>query len=107
LDDYFPGQPTTLIFGASADKDISGMFAELLPRIRKVIVTQASHPRAAETSELAKLCREYGLQVEELPNVSDALKHAIQNVKIEEVILAAGSIFVAGEILSAWEEISN
>jgi dihydrofolate synthase/folylpolyglutamate synthase len=107
LDDYFPGQPVTLIFGASGDKDIQGMFAELLPRIRKVIVTQANHPRAEETAVLAKLAREYGLRVEEIPVVSEALQHAIQNVKIEEVILVAGSIFVAGEVLTAWEKIAK
>jgi dihydrofolate synthase/folylpolyglutamate synthase len=107
LDDYFPGQPVTLIFGASGDKDIQGMFAELLPRIRKLIVTQADHPRAEGTAELAKLAREYGLRVEEIPVVSDALQHAIQNAKIEEVILVAGSIFVAGEVLTAWEKIAK
>ncbi len=31
MEDYFHGKPVTLIFGASEDKDISGMFAELLP----------------------------------------------------------------------------
>jgi len=107
LDDYFPGQPITLVFGASEDKDIQGMFTELLPRVRKVIVTQASHPRAADMVELAKLAREYGIRVEEIPTVSQALQHAIQNAKIEEVILAAGSIFVAGEVLAAWEEFSR
>ena len=88
-------------------QEIAGMFAELLPRIRRVIVTKASHPRAAETKELAQLAREYGLRVEEIPVVSDALHHAIQNAKIEEVILAAGSLFVAGEVLAAWEEQSR
>jgi len=56
---------------------------------------------------LAKLAREYGLRVEEIPMVSQALQHAIQNAKIEEVILAAGSIFVAGEVLTAWEDTSS
>ena len=107
LEDYFPGQPVTLIFGASGDKDIQGMFVELLPRIRRVIVTHASHPRAADVEELAKMAREFGLQVEEIPSVSQALQYAIQNAKIEEVILAAGSIFIAGEVLAAWEEFSR
>jgi len=26
LDDYFPGRPVILIFGASEDKDVTGMF---------------------------------------------------------------------------------
>jgi dihydrofolate synthase/folylpolyglutamate synthase len=107
LDDYFPGQPVMLLFGASADKDISGMLAELLPRIKRVIVTQANHPRAADVNMLAKLAREYGLKVEAIPNIAEAMQHATQNVHIEEVILAAGSIFVAGEVLAALDEVSH
>ncbi len=45
LDDYLPGQPVILVFGASEDKDIHGMFAELIPRVRQVIATQSEHPR--------------------------------------------------------------
>ena len=60
LDDYFPGQPVTLIFGASADKDIAGMMEELLPRVSRLIVTQAVHPRAAEPEELVGLAHGHG-----------------------------------------------
>jgi len=105
LDDYFPGQPVTLIFGASSDKDIPGMFSELLPRVKRILITHAEHPRATEVNELASLARGYGIRVEIIPKVPDALQYAIENVGIEEVILAAGSIFVAGEILSAWDKI--
>ncbi|HEX9029558.1 MAG TPA: folylpolyglutamate synthase/dihydrofolate synthase family protein, partial [Anaerolineales bacterium] len=44
LDDYFPGWPVVLVFGASEDKDIAGMFAELMPRIRQVVATRSFHP---------------------------------------------------------------
>jgi dihydrofolate synthase/folylpolyglutamate synthase len=107
LDDYFPGQPVTLIFGASSDKDISGMFTELLPRVKRLLLTQADHPRAADVDELAAMAHEYGIRVEIIPKVSDALQYAIKNERFEEVILVAGSIFVAGEVLAAWESISR
>lgn len=107
LDDYFPGQRVTLIFGASEDKDISGMLVELMPRISKVIVTEAKHPRAAECNELATQARAYGMSVEEFEPVSKALEHAIQSSDEEEVILATGSLFVVGEVLTAWEQISE
>jgi dihydrofolate synthase/folylpolyglutamate synthase len=107
LDDYFPGQPVTLIFGASSDKDISGMFTELLPRVKKLYITHADHPRAADVNDLAGMAREYGIRVEVFPEVAAALQHAIENVGFEEVILAAGSIFIAGEVLAAWDGISN
>ncbi|MDZ4158252.1 MAG: folylpolyglutamate synthase/dihydrofolate synthase family protein, partial [Anaerolineaceae bacterium] len=41
IDDYLAGQPVILIFGASEDKDVAGMFSELLPRVRMVIATES------------------------------------------------------------------
>src|SRR5574341_521750 len=38
LAEYFPGRRVTLIFGASSDKDIAGMFAELLPLVARAIM---------------------------------------------------------------------
>jgi dihydrofolate synthase/folylpolyglutamate synthase len=35
LDDYFPGRPVTMVFGASSDKDVRGMFLELAPKIQR------------------------------------------------------------------------
>jgi dihydrofolate synthase/folylpolyglutamate synthase len=103
LDDYFPGQPVTLIFGASADKDIPGMLAELMPRVSRLIVTQAEHPRAEEAEKLAEIAHRYALRVESRVPVAAALEHALQRAGPDEVILAAGSVFVAGEVLEAWQ----
>ncbi len=105
LDDYFPGQPVTLVFGALSDKDIPGMLAELLPRVSRLILTQSDHPRAATTDELASLARGYGWRVEEVVPVAEALRRAMALSRPGEVIVAAGSLTVAGEVLHAWEEI--
>lgn len=105
LDDYFPGQPVTLIFGASGDKDIAGMMEELLPRISRLIVTQAVHPRAADPQELSGLAHGHGVRVESLAPVEAALRRAIERARPGEVIVSAGSLFVAGEVLAAWPRI--
>jgi dihydrofolate synthase/folylpolyglutamate synthase len=104
LDDYFPGNPVTLIFGASADKDIPGMMTELLPRVSRLITTQAVHPRAADPQELANLGRSRGAVTQVIVPVAEALRQALATRKPGEVILAAGSLFVAGEVLAAWDE---
>jgi dihydrofolate synthase/folylpolyglutamate synthase len=106
LDDYFPGQPVTLIFGASADKDIEGMFIELAPRVSRILVTQAVHPRAAEPEEVAALAHRHGLRTEIVSPVRAALERAIARVRPNEVVLSAGSLFVSAEILSAWDEVA-
>jgi dihydrofolate synthase/folylpolyglutamate synthase len=103
LDDYFPGRPVTLVFGASADKDIPGMLVELAPRVSRLIVTQAVHPRAADPDETAELGRGHGLRVEVVVPVAAALERALARLRPDEVILVAGSLFVAGEVLAAWD----
>jgi dihydrofolate synthase/folylpolyglutamate synthase len=105
LEDFFPSQAVTMIFGASADKDIPGMLAELLPRVSRLIVTQAVHPRAADPEDVAEVARSHGLRVEVCVPCSSALDRSIELARPEEVILATGSLFVVGEILAAWEQL--
>lgn len=104
LDDYFPGQKVTLIFGASADKDIKGMFTDLLPRISRLITTRANHPRAEDPGKLSDKASGYGLSVQVEEDVASALQRAISQVRPDEVILVSGSIFIAGEAIRYWEE---
>jgi dihydrofolate synthase/folylpolyglutamate synthase len=104
LDDYLPGRPVTLLFGASADKDITGMFTELLPRIRRVVATQSIHPRAATAQDLAALANRFGCQdARAVLPLEDALETALEYSRQDgSVVLAAGSLFVAGAVRSIW-----
>jgi dihydrofolate synthase/folylpolyglutamate synthase len=104
LDDYFPGQPVTLVYGASADKDIEGMLTELVPRVTRVIVTRADHPRSEAVSVLESVAHSHGIRVESAQPVTAAINRAIKIARPGEVILICGSLFVAGEALQAWQE---
>jgi len=100
--EYFPGRPVTLIFGASSDKDVPGMFAELLPHVSRAIMTQAVHPRAWEPEELAKLAQAQNVPTARVTSVARALEHALQTGAPGDVILACGSLFVVAEVRAAW-----
>jgi dihydrofolate synthase/folylpolyglutamate synthase len=103
LDDYFPGRPVCMIFGASSDKDIRGMLLELSPRVSRVILTQADHPRSEPPEALIDIVGGFGLPVESVVPVSEALRIAIESAGSNEVILVTGSIFIVGSALAAWE----
>jgi len=105
LDDYFPGQPVTMIFGASADKDIEGMLAELRPRVSRFAVTQADHPRSENPEVLAGFAHSHGVRVEEFAGIHKALQWAMDNSRPGEVILVTGSIFIVGEAIETMKEI--
>lgn len=94
LDEYFPNLPAVLIFGASEDKDIAGMFAELLPRMSYLITTKSDHPRAADPDQLAELAQAYSTPIQAIAEIDQALIQAKRLARDESVILVTGSIFV-------------
>jgi dihydrofolate synthase/folylpolyglutamate synthase len=102
LEDYFPGIPVVLVFGASDDKDIQGMFAELAGRVKLVIATRADHPRAIETQALLEIASAAGLEGRIVERVDGALEEALQEAGGEAMVLVAGSIFVTAEAREAW-----
>ena len=103
LDDYFPGRQITMVFGASSDKDVRGMFLELAPRVSRVILTRANHPRSEGPETLARLARGFGFEAEVVEPVAAAMQHATEHANVEQVILATGSLFVIGSALAAWD----
>jgi dihydrofolate synthase/folylpolyglutamate synthase len=107
LEEHFPGKMVTLIFGASEDKNIPGMFAEMKPKIKKLIVTRADHPRALEPEKIIGLANQAGLEAESevvIP-VEAALRRALENSQKDgSIVLSAGSMFVTAEVMKAWNE---
>jgi folylpolyglutamate synthase/dihydropteroate synthase len=102
MEDYFPGKPVTLIFGASEDKDLSGMFAELLPSCSRLILTKSTHPRAASLDTLIKSASAYPCAMISAESIEVALDFCMDPGESDGVILAAGSLFVAAAVRAAW-----
>ncbi len=102
LDDYLPGIPVILVFGASEDKDIEGMFSELLPRVSQVVMTQSVHPRAMNANDLAGLARKFDRTVQVAIPVEEALSHALKLAGRESAVLISGSVFVAAAAREIW-----
>ncbi len=104
LEDYFPGKPVILIFGASEDKDVSGMFNALKSRLSRVIATKAIHPRALEPEQIAETAGRWGIPAETAAPVQAALARALELAASGgEIVLSAGSMFVTAEVKTAWE----
>jgi dihydrofolate synthase/folylpolyglutamate synthase len=102
LVDYFPGYPVVLVIGASEDKDLFGMFAELAPVVRQVVATQAVHPRATDPKLLVDLSHQFGRPAQAVPTVAGALEEALVQAGEKALVLVAGSIFLAAAAREAW-----
>ena len=104
LETYFPGKPVYLIFGASEDKNIPGMFAEMKPKIRKLMITRADHPRALSVEHIQGLAEQAGVESEAVIPVREALRHALElSSKDGSIVLSAGSMFVTAEVMREWK----
>ena len=108
LETYFPGKPVYLIFGASEDKNIPGMFAEMKSKIKKIIITRADHPRALEVEKILSLADQAGAESEAVVPVKDALARALDlSSKDGSIVLSAGSMFVTAEVMREWKSLNE
>ena len=96
--EHFPGKTLTLVFGASEDKDIAGMFAELLPLADGMILIQAGHPRAATTADLAALAENYDCPVRAVGSVEEVFPAAVRLAGEDGIVLVTGSLYLVGEL---------
>jgi len=101
LDGVFPDRRWTLVFGASADKEIDKMLEALAPRCDRLVVTRARNVRAADMERMAQIAAERHTAVEAIPGVGDALARALDT---GEPIVVTGSLFVVAEAREAWFE---
>jgi dihydrofolate synthase/folylpolyglutamate synthase len=108
LEMYFPAKKVYLIFGASEDKNIPGMFAALKPKIQKIILTRADHPRALEVEKIGSLAGQAGVEFEAVVPVKEALARALDlSSKDGSIVLSAGSMFVTAEVMKEWKLINE
>ena len=92
--EYLKNEKVTLIFGASEDKDIRGMFEALFPVVDDIIVTKSIHPRAFEPENLAEIASQLKREVKISQSIEEALELGTGK-SANDVVLITGSIFVA------------
>ncbi len=96
---YFPQKQILLVFGTSCDKDIPGVINELVSLAPQVIVTRASHSRAAPLSTLTAEFTKHGVEPETKGTVPEAISRALSLADKTDVICVTGSLFVVAEAL--------
>ncbi len=102
LEEWFPDQRWTLIFGASADKDIAGMLKVLLPISEYTIVTRSDHPRAASPVELADVVAAVGGGAEVSVNVRKSLRRGLALMDPASGLLVTGSTHLVADVHEEW-----
>ncbi|HEV3139225.1 MAG TPA: cyanophycin synthetase [Vicinamibacterales bacterium] len=98
LASFIKDAPAPMVFAAMRDKDVDGMFRELLPAISALVVTRARNPRSADPASLADRARTIApmLPIAIEPAIADALAAAWRR---SPRIVVAGSIFLLGDVM--------
>jgi dihydrofolate synthase/folylpolyglutamate synthase len=107
INEYFPGKSAILVFGASEDKDIQGMFMELMPLVKELIAVKSFHPRAIEPDKLVEMAKSFGYPVAIVEDIPVAVEKALKLVGEDGLVLVTGSIFVVAEARKYWEKKAN
>jgi dihydrofolate synthase/folylpolyglutamate synthase len=99
LREYFVYQKLTLILGFSGDKDIRGMVAEAVRMTGDVILVASRHPRSVLAALLVEEFRQHGVEPRVTEGVGEAVRLALAGAGPDDLICAAGSIFVIAEVM--------
>jgi dihydrofolate synthase / folylpolyglutamate synthase len=85
------------VVGMLSGRDPSAMLAPLATAgISTVVACEPKSPRAMPAATVSEAGRALGLDVEEVPEVSDALRRARGMVDADGLVVVAGSLYVVG-----------
>lgn len=86
-----------LVIGIMRDKQISAILHHLAARVDEIILTRADSPRAADPSDLARAMPAWTGQLYQTQTVGEAVALARVRATARDLIVIAGSFYVAGE----------
>lgn len=99
LTTLFPHQRIHLILGISADKDIGGIGAELCPLAQRIILTRASHPRAADPHLMREKLNGFSQRSIIVPDLGAAIEAGKAGSRPEDLLCITGSLYTVGEAM--------
>ncbi len=87
-----------LLFGVLGDKDYRTMAKRLFPLADRVILTRPNSERALSPEALRRVAESFHRDIEVVENPGDALCHALSLAGEGDLVCAAGSLYLVGEI---------
>ncbi len=101
-----PREAVHLVLSVSAGKDLPAILAALLPLATCVTVTRAEPTRSLAPDEIAAAARAVapGAALRVVPNPHLALRAARESARADELVIATGSLYLAGIARRIWNE---
>jgi dihydrofolate synthase/folylpolyglutamate synthase len=99
--------PCVLVFAVMRDKNIAGLSEILFPLAHTVILTRFPFFKAAEPEDIQRQASRFRDRIVIQPDVRQAVQTALQMVPPNGVVLAAGSLFLVGEIKKIFNSVKD
>ena len=97
---YFPDQTHIFLVGVLRDKDYAGIFSRLNAVADEYICVTPDNPRALPAKDLAGFLARFEKPVSVYDSVEEAIRASLEKAaQSGGVVCAAGSLYLAGEIL--------
>jgi dihydrofolate synthase/folylpolyglutamate synthase len=103
----FPRRRLILIFAALADKNYRMMLKRIVPMAAVTILPQLVSGRAVPASELERVAKELGYRAVVADTVDQAVCQALEWADDRDMICAAGSLYLAGEIKQSFHRMHS
>jgi dihydrofolate synthase/folylpolyglutamate synthase len=97
LAEYFHVDQATLVVGVMGDKDLDGLVSAIEPAARRVIATQADHPRALPAEAVARAFQDLGIETTWEQRLGSAIDSALALSTPSDAVVILGSVALAGE----------
>ncbi len=93
-----------LIFSALSDKDYCQMLPKIAPLADQIILTQLQAGRAEPVANIHECVKKMGYEAVITQNVPESMERALEMADKRDMICAAGSLYLVGEIKQAFPE---
>jgi dihydrofolate synthase/folylpolyglutamate synthase len=101
-EEHFAGRRIHLVFGAVRDKAVDEIAGLLFPRAACVYLTAPRTGRAISPQALAHLTAHHACAHEIVSEPEAALQRALEAAAPEDVVFAAGSLYLVGDLRRWW-----
>ena len=105
LPQIMPKQKAIIICGILKDKDYKQIIDELSSFAKEFICLNSNSKKALDKEKLFKYINDKNIKATMAKNVKDAINIALDKTQDDDVILACGSLYLAGEICDNYKKI--
>jgi dihydrofolate synthase / folylpolyglutamate synthase len=101
LRQFYPNRRILLLLGILADKDYFNLVNVIAPVAAEVVCVSPQGYRSLEPDQLAEVVQKCGVAVSSAPSIEDGFQILRNKATAEDVILAAGSLYMIGPVRRA------